>query len=75
MRHTSENPVGSEMRKKLEGLKLQALYGNNPNNKPNNSEGKKALREWEVWSAQRGKSEDAAAAEYIQTIKNIIHEE
>ena len=75
MSAASEYPVGSEMRKKLEGLKLQALYGNNPSNKPNRSEGKKALREWEVWSSQRGKSEDAAAAEYVQTIKNIIHEE
>ena len=59
---------------KVYGLFKQAKLGDNPADKPGMLSGFETKAKWDAWEAQKGKTQEEAAAEYVALVKTMLGE-
>ena len=66
--------MDNEQLKIVYGLYKQATMGDNTSSRPGMLSGFEAQGKWDAWDAQKGKSKDEAAAEYVTFVKGLLGE-
>ena len=66
--------MDNDQKGKVYGLFKQAKEGDNTNDKPGMMSGFEASGKWTAWEANKGMSQDDAAAQYVTLVKEILGE-
>ena len=66
--------LSNDQKSQVYGLFKQAKEGDNTADKPGMMSGFEARGKWDAWEAQKGKSKEDAAAEYVELVKGILGE-
>ena len=66
--------LNNDQKGQIYGLFKQAKMGDNSASKPGMMSGFEARGKWDSWEANKGKSNDEAAAEYVELAKGFLGE-
>ena len=66
--------LDNDQKASVYGLFKQAKEGDNAADKPGMMSGFEAKGKWDAWEAQKGKSKEDAAGEYVELVKGILGE-
>ena len=66
--------LDNDQKAQVYGLFKQAKEGDNTADKPGMLSGFEAKGKWDAWEAQKGKSQEEAAEEYVAVVKGILGE-
>ena len=66
--------LDNDQKATIYGLFKQAKEGDNTKDKPGMMSGFEARGKWDAWEAQKGKSQEEAAGEYVEFVKGVLGE-